>query len=136
MAKIRPPKQEAKSSIKTPVSSGLDIMEVDKPFFSLVYLQKSDCLNDCTKDEKAAFADTLKKLSEQTWNEIACSGRHGAGYEKISKHQIKRNIPIHISDDVNLIAFRFFGKAPMIGYRQKNIFFVLWFDRAFTVYKH
>lgn len=107
-----------------------------KPIFSLYYLEKSHCLSNCTKEEKAAFADTLHKLSQLTWNEIISSPRHGAGYEKIAKNAIRQPMPSHIKSDINLIAFRFCAKAPMIGYREENIFHVIWLDRTFTLYDH
>jgi hypothetical protein len=110
--------------------------EKQKPIFSLHYLQKSHCLSDCDKDEKSAFADTLYKLSQITWNEIISSPRHGAGYERIARKAIKASIPSHLKDDINLIAFRFCAKAPMVGYREENIFHILWIDRTFTLYDH
>jgi hypothetical protein len=36
----------------------------------------------------------------------------------------------------NIIAFRFSGKKPMVGYKEGHTFNVLWFDRAFDVYQH
>jgi hypothetical protein len=55
------------------------------------------------------------------------------GYEKISKNSIRATIPSHIKDDVIFIAFRFYGKAPMVGYRKDLIFHILWIDRTFTL---
>jgi hypothetical protein len=110
--------------------------ETQKPVFSLYYIQKSHCLSDCNKDEKAAFSDTLHKLSQLTWNEIILSPRHGLGCEKISRNSIKSAIPSHIKDDAVLIAFRFFGRASMVGYREGNTLHVIWLDRTFTLYNH
>lgn len=107
-----------------------------KPIFSLYYLEKSHCLSNCTKEEKSAFADTLHKLSQLTWNEIISSPRHGVGYEKIARNAICQPIPPHIKTDINLIAFRFCAKAPMVGYREENIFHIIWLDRTFTLYDH
>jgi hypothetical protein len=107
-----------------------------KPIFALYHLQKSHCLSACTKEQKDAFADTLHKLSQLTWNEIISSPRHGCGYEKIARNAIRESIPSHIQDDVNLMAFRFCANAPMVGYREENIFHVVWLDRAFTLYNH
>jgi hypothetical protein len=107
-----------------------------KPIFSLYYLEKSHCLSDCTKEEKAAFADTLHKLSQLTWNEIISSPRHGSGCEKIAQNAIRQPIPSHIKSDINLLAFRFCAKAPMVGYREENTFHIVWIDRVFTLYDH
>lgn len=46
-------------------------------------------------------------------------------------------MPEFITEDkANLLAFRFSGKKPMVGYRIRNIFYVLWFDAAFELYDH
>lgn len=111
-------------------------IEKQKPVFSLHYLNKDFCLSCCTNEQKAAFADSIHRLSQLTWNEIICSHRHGLGYEKISRDSIRSGIPNHITEEVNFIAFRFCGKAPMVGYRDENVFHVIWLDRAFTLYKH
>ena len=110
--------------------------EQESPLFSLRYMNKDYSLSQCTKDEKAAFADTLYKLNQLTWSEINACPRHGLGYEKIARSSIRAPIPSHLKDDVNFIAFRFFGKAPMVGYRDGAVFYVIWLDRDFTLYPH
>jgi len=67
---------------------------------------------------------------------ITNSPRHGLGYEKIARTSIRAPIPTDITDDVTFIAFRFYGKAPMVGYREGYIFHILWIDRDFTLYSH
>ncbi len=130
------PKQEKGKKISPSSENRKTLPEQQKPIFSLHYLQKSHCLTNCDKEQKSAFADTLYKLSQLTWNQIASSSRHGAGYERISQNAIKAPIPSHLQSDVNLIAFRFCALAPMVGYREGNIFHVVWLDRAFTLYDH
>jgi hypothetical protein len=110
--------------------------EQQPPYFSLRYLQSNHSVPQCNKDEKSAFTDTLHKLSQLTWAQIRSSHRHGCGYEKIGRDSFKVAIPDHITDDVSLIAFRFCAKAPMVGYRDGAIFYVIWIDRGFSVYKH
>jgi hypothetical protein len=110
--------------------------EQESPLFSLRYMNKDYSLSQCTKDEKAAFADTLYKLNQLTWSEINACPRHGLGYEKIARSSIRAPIPSHLKDDVNFIAFRFCGKAPMVGYRDGAVFYVIWLDRGFTLYPH
>ncbi|MFB2921939.1 hypothetical protein [Aerosakkonema funiforme] len=110
--------------------------EQQPPLFSLRYINKDYSLSQCTKDEKAAFADTLDRLSQLTWNQIKASPRHGLGYEKIERNSINSSIPTHIKDDVNFIAFRFCGMAPMVGYRDGAVFYIIWLDRDFTLYPH
>lgn len=108
------------------------------PLFSLERLQSGDyCLSKLEKDDKAAFADAIFKRRNSTWNQIQQMSRHGLGHEKIDVTSIKVAIPKFITEDEhNLLAFRYSGKKPMIGYRIKNIFYILWFDHNFTIYDH
>ena len=129
-------RKEKGKRIATPSQTWGTSPEQQKPIFSLIYLQKDYSLSACTRNEKAAFADTLQRLSQITWNEISSSSRHGAGYERIRRNAIRSGIPPHLQADVNFIAFRFFGKAPMVGYRDENIFHILWIDRTFSLYDH
>ena len=110
--------------------------EQQSPLFSLRYMNKDYSLSQCTKDEKAAFADTLYKLNQLTWSEINACPRHGLGHEKIARSSIRSPIPSHLKDDVNFIGFRFCGMAPMVGYRDGAVFYVIWLDRDFTLYPH
>jgi hypothetical protein len=108
------------------------------PKFCLRQLRNGYSLVDCEKDEKAAFADRLYELSRLTWAQINQAGRHGQGFEKIDRDAIKGDaVPDSISADVNIIAFRCIGLAPMVGYRSADgVFNILWIDRRFTLYKH
>ncbi|NER35771.1 MAG: hypothetical protein F6J93_17575 [Oscillatoria sp. SIO1A7] len=110
--------------------------EQQPPLFSLRYLEKEYSLSNCNKDEKAAFADTLHRLSQLSCREIKLSHRHGLGYEKIGKNVIRAPIPSHVDEGTNLIAFRFCGKAPMVCYRIGAVFYIIWLDRDFTLYPH
>lgn len=99
-------------------------------------MSRDFCLSKCDKAEKAAFADTLHKLSQLTWSQLKQLDRHKLGYEKISRGVLKAGIPPHLKDDVDFIAFRFDGKKAMVGYRDEHVFHVIWLDRTFTLYKH
>lgn len=104
------------------------------PKFSFTHLKGDYSLSQCTKDEKASLADTLYQLSQVTWNVIFHAPRHGIGFEKIAFDSTKG-----IREDFKekgLIAFRFYGKAPMLGYREQETFYILALDRNFTCYNH
>lgn len=124
-AKIAPPPPEFSSA-----------PELRPPVFSLQYVQHAHCISACTKDEKAALIDKIHRLSSLTWAQIKQADRHGLGFEKIARTSIKGAIPKHLTPDVDLIAFRFDGKKPMVGYRREATFFILWLDRTFTLYDH
>lgn len=132
--KIKKPKK-TKTRLKVLPSETQSTQQM-KPKFSLEFLQNSYCVCRCEKDDRAAFATKLRELSQLTWSQIICSGRHGMGYEKIDRKEIKAPIPRHITDDVNLIAFRFSGKKPMVGYRSLEVFYIVWCDHDFSLYTH
>lgn len=107
------------------------------PIFSLRFLDKDYCLSLCQTKEKAAFADTIHKLCQRTWSDIRQLNRHKAGYEKIARNKITGKIPAHITEDVeHFLAFRFYDMAPMVGYKEGTVFYVIWLDRSFKLYDH
>lgn len=121
MTRIKKPPYDRGKKVAARIDEALP-PEQQPPLFSLRYLDGKYCLSACNKDEKAAFADTLHKLSQLTWSQIRQSPRKGSGYEKINRKDIGGRIPPHVTDDINFIAFRFFGEAPMVGYRDGGIF--------------
>lgn len=133
---IKKPEKSTGKKIQAHESSSRTNYDLEHPQFALRYIQKSHCLSACYKEEKAALADTLHKLSQLPWLEIKRAPRHGLGYEKIPRHKIKSGIPLSIPEDAEIIAFRFYSKAPMVGYRAKAVFYILWLDRDFTLYEH
>lgn len=137
--KARIKKSKAKRS-QSGVSADVSEPNYDTmpPIFSLERIQATNyCLSKLCKDDKAAFSDSIYKRKQVTWSDIKKIGRHSLGFEKISKSSIKAPIPTFITDDVDhFLAFRFSGMKPMVGYRNKNVFFVLWFDHDFTLYDH
>lgn len=99
----------------------------------MVQSHSVDC---CQQDELASLAKKLYKLSSMTWKEIREDDKHGLGSEKISQKAIKVQIPSIVTPDVSLLALRFYKKAPMVGFRKDNIFYIIWLDREFKIYDH
>ncbi|MBF0035774.1 hypothetical protein HAX39_24755 [Citrobacter freundii] len=130
--------RERDSSATVGLSPEDEAKNIDRnpPEFSFRYLQKGFCVDCCEQKEKAALADKLFRLSQLTWAQIRQQDRHKLGYEKIARNVIKSAIPTHVTEDVELIAFRFCGMAPMVGYKRNATFYVLWLDRVFTLYNH
>ena len=108
--------------------------DLEHPAFSLRYVDKHYCISKCEKREKATFAERLLKWSQMTWAQIKQADRHGLGNEIIS--QLTQKLPTAAPKGADALAFRFHGKAPMVGFREGNIFYVVWFDREFKLYKH
>ena len=134
--KIKQPKANTKSKITANESA---INYDDKPpVFSLERLQTGDfCLQCLDQEGKAFFADAIFRRKSNTWREIKQMPRHGLGFEKIDKKSISAPMPSFITPDVNhFLSFRFHGKRPMVGYRQNEVFYVLWFDKNFSLYDH
>jgi len=108
------------------------------PKFSLQYLVKHSHFGfeSLAKEHKSALADTIYQLSQYKWSDLRYAARHGKGYEKIKRSTLKFKLPDGITDECSIIAFRFFGKAPMIGYRGSDTFYIIAFDTKFKAYAH
>jgi hypothetical protein len=95
------------------------------------------CFSSLKDIDKKQFAESIFKRRNMTWNDANSAGKHALGFEMIPRNAIKVSIPKFITEDQKkFIVFRFNGKKPMIGYRKKNIFYVLWFDNDYSAYKH
>lgn len=134
--RLKEPAKDNGQRIKAQVVPSISPQQM-RPKFGLEHLRRSHCLSNCTKDEKAALADRLHELSQLTWQQIAQAPRGGQGSEIISRDAIgEKQIPSVITEDTNILAFRFAGKAPMVGYRSEEVFHIVWLDRAFDLYDH
>lgn len=107
-----------------------------KPLFSFEHLRHGYCISDCDNDEKAALANKLREMSQLTWAQIRSAPRHGQGCEIIDRSSIRDGIPSHITEDVPILALRFCGMKPMVGYREDRTFAVVWLDCKFSLYDH
>lgn len=109
-----------------------------KPVFSFEHMQDGSgwSINCCEADDRAQLSSKVFQLSRMTWMEINQAPRHGLGTEKIPREQIEAKLPAAVTEDTNLIAFRYNGLKPMVGYRDGRIFHVLWLDWDFKLYDH
>ncbi|WP_208937066.1 Panacea domain-containing protein [[Haemophilus] ducreyi] len=102
--------------------------------------EEKDLLNDINDvyGQFSAWKLRNNKLSKFTWQELRNSPRHGCGTEKIEHKAIKGcSVPdFIIEQNISLLAFRFQGKKPMVGYRENQIFHILWLDRDYSLYNH
>jgi hypothetical protein len=94
------------------------------------------CFDRCDKDEKAAFIGKLCRLSQITWDEIQSSNRYKMGFEWLPQDQIKVPIPRNITEEVQIMVFRYNGMKPMLGYRVGHIYYPFWLDSDFSAYDH
>ncbi len=120
------------NKLKPPQNNSLSPNQ-QHPIFSFKYLQEQYGINSC---DATAFVTQLTQVSQLTWGAWQQCPRCGMGYEKIVRSSIKVAIPATITDDVEFfLSFRF-SKGRVIGYRNDTIFYIIWTDGTFSVYKH
>lgn len=132
-------KRQRKNSTKIKAPEAQQNAQVfDYPVFSFKQMRNGKYhIDKCEKEEKASLALKMSKIGQLTWQELRFADKHGLGFEKISKNTIKKDSVYFLTDDISLIAFRFCGKAPMVGYKCSNgAFHILWLDRDNTLYDH
>ncbi len=79
MTKIKRKQQEKGKKIAAPQTTPEPSPEQQHPVFDLQHLNR-ECFNSCDRDEKAAFADTLSKLSQLTWSQIRTADKYKRHY--------------------------------------------------------
>ena len=137
MAKKRIKAPETKQSSRINITESVNY-DQRAPIFSLERVQAGGfCFSSLDQEHKAQFAESMFKRKSLPWAKVKTLDRHGLGLEKIAKTSIKAALPPFITEDnEDLIALRFHGKKPMVGYRVRDVFYVLWFDHNFTLYNH
>ncbi|AVF43574.1 hypothetical protein [Acinetobacter nosocomialis] len=131
---IKKPNVQKSGKIATPPEN--NIKDEECLVFSFRYTQNNHCLSKCEKHEKLDLLDSIFQRREMTWKEIIVADRHKLGSEKIERKSLKVTVPNSVPKDAKIWALRFCDLAPMVGYYENNIFYILWLDRAFKVYKH
>jgi hypothetical protein len=106
-----------------------------RPYFSFHLLEAGFRVSDCQSHHKAEFAERLQELGQLTWLEILQAPRQGLGSEIISRNSIIPAIPPTITPDLRCLSFRFGQGARIIGFRDSQVFHVVWVDPNHRVYK-
>lgn len=109
------------------------------PAFSFEKMQDGSghSFNCCDDNDKLNLAKRIFMLSREPWRKIRGASRHGLGSEQIPRGQIKHGIPQSVTEDVEYFhALHYVGKKRFIGYMVGQVFYVLWVDHNFKVYKH
>jgi hypothetical protein len=99
------------------------------PVFSFEHMRDGNgySIECCSDDHRSALASKLFKLTRLTWMEIKNAPRHGLGLETIDRNSIRPSLPAAATADVRIIAIRYNGMHPMVGFRDGRIFHVLFF---------
>jgi hypothetical protein len=94
------------------------------------------CFSNLEKNDKANVSEMIFRRKDFTMIDLIQSPKHGLGTEKIPVTSINAPMPHFIDKGSKLLSLRFSGKKPVIGYVVANIFYILWFDGDYTLYKH
>lgn len=129
-------KQRLKSNKIKTVNASSEALIFERPVFAFFTMRKNYHIDKCNNEEKSALALKLSKIGQLTWQELNNSSKHGLGYESIKENSIIGDSTEHLPKGVKLIAFRFYAKAPIVGYRLNGVFHIVWLDRNFKLYKH
>lgn len=86
-------------------------------------------LQELQKDELKAFISFAKTFEKLPWNTI----RRYKGFKFESIPQIEK--PNNIQKDITFNSIRISEKFRIIGYRQEEYFYIVWFDRNHLAYK-
>lgn len=109
----------------------------DSPAFCLRYVDSDYCITRCSEEQRNSFIDSMLKLGQMTWRQILLTNKKSKlGSEKLPQTAINRPKPKHLTADQSLIAIRFWDKARMVGYRERDVFRIIWFDCDYSLYNH
>ena len=121
-----------------PVSSPSIISTIDYPIFCLHYIANNKySLANCTRDERAACMNTMRILSQFSWQYI--ESNHVKGCHIIKNKDsisVTKPEPSPMSPELPVIAFEFGDNKKMVGYRRECVFHIIWLDRDFSLYPH
>ena len=115
-----------------------DNPDTQSPVFSFEKMQDGTgwSINCCDAENQAALSKQLFRLCQMKWREVIQAPRHGLGSEKIDVKSLKIPLPKSVTQDVTILALRYHGKRPMVGYREGRVFFILFLDHNFKIYNH
>lgn len=100
------------------------------PHLSLRHLQRGFGVEEMDERQRSQFLLKWAKRSMFTWDELGRHSKHGLGFEKIRKHQIKPRVPEEMSEQVYLV-FRHDGNLPFVGFKAADTFYVLWIEARY-----
>jgi hypothetical protein len=106
----------------------------EPPKFSLRYVQPDYCITRCETNDQLNFIDAMLKRKDHAWKHLESAPHQGLGCEVI-KQGLKVRVP-DCAKGKAILSFRFSGKKAMVGFRERDVFYILWFDREYSVYAH
>lgn len=84
------------------------------------------------------FFEAMRKRSAMTWAQLHSNHHTKLGIEPIPHSAIRVTLPAHVTADKTIYSLRARSASlqRIIGYRDGNVFVVVWFDCDGSVYDH
>ena len=132
MSKIKKPQDKPAGKIAPREVPGVSYQD-EPPKFSLRYIQPDYCITKCEHDDQLQFIQSMLKRRDVPWKALITSPHEKLGCEVIRSLSIRTP---ECAEGKSIISFRFSGKKAMVGFRERDVFYIIWFDRDFSVYAH
>ncbi len=93
-------------------------------------------LSEWTSSEIDDLLAGLKKIESYTWGQIKSQGTKkrgasvGTGYKLVNNHP---KLPENVPEDVKLSEMRIDDKKRIFGFRDRSVYYIIWFDRDHSV---
>jgi hypothetical protein len=133
MSNLKRRKEKNAAGISLRENPGVSFKD-EPPKFSLRYVQPDYCISLCKPSERLDFVNAMLKRKDRAWKHLESDPHQGLGCEVI-RNGVNVRIP-DCAKDKAILSFKFSGKKSMVGFRERDIFYILWFDRDFSVYDH
>lgn len=130
-------KQKNKIGGKTLKDKALEVEEGGTdhlpPYFSFKHACSNHFqLSDWQSGEIAELMETFRRMEQLNWHEI--HKHRGLNYKQVDPRTFSKDLPEFISPDLSIYEVKVTKRARLFGYRLKNIFHIIWFDRNHEVY--
>ena len=103
------------------------------PLFSFQYTVKGFDLSACDLHCAKKVIDLIDKFSKVSWRDSKSTQRHGIGFEKIS--DLKKDITEEF-EGRTILSCSLSEIMRFLGFREQQIFYVLWIDKTGEIYRH
>lgn len=89
-------------------------------------------LHEWQEDEIKKLVQTFRDCGNWTWSEA--KKVRGFNLKPVDPRTFSKSLPEFISPDLTILEFRVSKRARVFGYRARNVFHIIWFDRNHEVY--
>lgn len=134
---LKSPKTEKAGKLRAPQNVQNKPDKSRYPSFSFLHEKRPYRVDDCERADKIALLKAICKLSQIPWFDIYSTSRHQlGGSETIDQSDLKVGLPPNVTKDVTILALRFHDRKPIVGYRDGDVFYIIFIDHNFSVYDH